>query len=354
MTLLVEIGEPAEVRPAIAETVQAVTKLRAAIDHVPRRQPAGRRQADRGSPADRLKVGRNHSPNGHNFFKPKSQSAPHMICVRFTLTGLSPKPRTRPSNRPMATRLRIPPPEPPFYAAAPDRCYRAILGVRPSCSPSLSSKISPAAAASGWCSPGFVSPAGRGALVLTGANGSGKSSLLRLLATLLAPAAAGCCGERSAGRGRYRSAIAPRLHYVGHLDALKPALTPRETLGVLGGAARRRADPARSIDAALAAFGSKRSPIGRAAGFRPVSGGASRSRAAGRGAGADRGCSTSRRPRSIATGEARLEQAIAAHRAAGGMVVDRDPHADRARRRATLALDDFAPPPDELDAVCAE
>ena len=71
-------------------------------------------------------------------------------------------------------------------------------------------------------------PAG-GALVLTGSNGSGKSSLLRLLATLLAPAA----GRLSWGgasisddTARYRMLI----HYVGHLDAVKPALTPRETL----------------------------------------------------------------------------------------------------------------------------
>ena len=59
-----------------------------------------------------------------------------------------------------------------------------------------------------------------GALVLTGSNGSGKSSLLRLLATLLAPAEGKLSwGGRpvAADPARYRA----RLDYVGHLDAVK-------------------------------------------------------------------------------------------------------------------------------------
>jgi len=81
---------------------------------------------------------------------------------------------------------------------------------------------------------------GGGALVLTGPNGSGKSSLLRLMAGLAPPA-----------RGEFRwdgEAIAEdptrhraRLHFIGHADALKPALTVAETLafwaGMRGGAA---------------------------------------------------------------------------------------------------------------------
>ena len=68
-----------------------------------------------------------------------------------------------------------------------------------------------------------------GALVLRGSNGSGKSSLLRLLATLLLPEAGdllwdGAPVDRDAAR--YRGLV----HYVGHLDATKPALTPREML----------------------------------------------------------------------------------------------------------------------------
>lgn len=64
------------------------------------------------------------------------------------------------------------------------------------------------------------------ALVVTGPNGAGKSSLLRVLAGLLEPAAGtirleGASDERT---------LPEEAHYVGHRDALKPALTPRETL----------------------------------------------------------------------------------------------------------------------------
>ena len=90
-----------------------------------------------------------------------------------------------------------------------------------------------------------------GALVLTGANGSGKSSLLRLLATLLAPAA-GRLSWAGAPVENDPAAYRARLHYVGHLDAIKPALAVRETLGFWAGL-RGAAAPA--IDGALAAFG---------------------------------------------------------------------------------------------------
>ena len=68
-----------------------------------------------------------------------------------------------------------------------------------------------------------------GALTLTGANGAGKSTLLRLLAGLLRPAAGTL-------RWNDQDALAdPPLHarrvaYVGHLDAVKPALTAAENL----------------------------------------------------------------------------------------------------------------------------
>jgi heme exporter protein A len=90
-----------------------------------------------------------------------------------------------------------------------------------------------------------------GALVLTGANGSGKSSLLRLLATLLTP---------DAGRVMWRGAPVSAdlagyradLHYVGHLDAIKPALGVRETLAFWAG---MRGVAAPWLDAALITFG---------------------------------------------------------------------------------------------------
>jgi heme exporter protein A len=62
----------------------------------------------------------------------------------------------------------------------------------------------------------FSVPAG-GALLLTGPNGSGKSTLLRVLAGLLRPAA---------GEVRWDGHVA----YVGHQDAVKPALTAAENL----------------------------------------------------------------------------------------------------------------------------
>ncbi|WGF87366.1 heme ABC exporter ATP-binding protein CcmA [Marinivivus vitaminiproducens] len=84
-------------------------------------------------------------------------------------------------------------------------------------------------------------------LVLRGANGSGKSSLLRVLGGLV-PA--------SAGTIRLSDEAVPgligRCHYVGHAEPVKPRLTVRETLAFLArvdGAAPER------VDAALAGFG---------------------------------------------------------------------------------------------------
>jgi heme exporter protein A len=67
------------------------------------------------------------------------------------------------------------------------------------------------------------------ALLLVGANGSGKSSLLRLMAGLLRPAAGAVrwSGESIAADPETHNA---RLHYVGHLDPVKAALTVNENL----------------------------------------------------------------------------------------------------------------------------
>ena len=68
-----------------------------------------------------------------------------------------------------------------------------------------------------------------GMLLLTGPNGSGKSSLLRIMAGLAAPVA-GMLAWNDAPIARDVTAHARRLGYLGHHDALKPALTAAENL----------------------------------------------------------------------------------------------------------------------------
>lgn len=66
------------------------------------------------------------------------------------------------------------------------------------------------------------------AVVVTGPNGSGKSTLLAALAGLL-PLSRGAVALEGLAAGDERE-VAECAHYVGHRDALKPALTLRETL----------------------------------------------------------------------------------------------------------------------------
>jgi len=68
--------------------------------------------------------------------------------------------------------------------------------------------------------------AGGEALAVTGRNGAGKTTLLRLIAGLLEPAAGGLDLEG----GEPDATIAEQAHYLGHRDALKPALSVRENL----------------------------------------------------------------------------------------------------------------------------
>ncbi|MFZ5669561.1 MAG: heme ABC exporter ATP-binding protein CcmA [Pseudomonadota bacterium] len=65
------------------------------------------------------------------------------------------------------------------------------------------------------------------ALALTGANGAGKTSLLRAIAGLLRPAAGRI---RFAGAADPEEARARGLHFVGHQDGLKGGRTAREEL----------------------------------------------------------------------------------------------------------------------------
>jgi heme exporter protein A len=69
------------------------------------------------------------------------------------------------------------------------------------------------------------------ALVLVGPNGAGKSSLLRLMAGLL-PCAAGVLAWNGVKVAQDPDAHRCRVRYVGHLDAVKPALTVFENLDV--------------------------------------------------------------------------------------------------------------------------
>jgi len=64
------------------------------------------------------------------------------------------------------------------------------------------------------------------ALAVTGPNGSGKTSLLRLVAGLLAPAA----GSFDLEGGEAELTLPEQSHYLGHRDALKPALSVAENL----------------------------------------------------------------------------------------------------------------------------
>jgi heme exporter protein A len=186
----------------------------------------------------------------------------------------------------------------------------------------------------------FRLPAG-GALVLTGANGSGKSSLLRLAGGLLAPAA----GRLLWGGMPVAADIAEhhsRLHYVGHQDAMKPAMTPCEILSfwaALRGLDRQAAAPA--VQDAVAAFG-----LAAVADWpcRWLSAGQRRRLALARLLVAPAALWLLDEPTSALDddGHARLEQAIAAHRAAGGRVLLATHAAIALDNAAILDLDGFA------------
>ena len=68
-----------------------------------------------------------------------------------------------------------------------------------------------------------------GALLLGGPNGSGKTSLLRLMAGL-APPEQGAIAWDGAAIAEDPAAHRARLHYIGHQEAVKLALTAEENL----------------------------------------------------------------------------------------------------------------------------
>jgi heme exporter protein A len=87
------------------------------------------------------------------------------------------------------------------------------------------------------------------ALILRGPNGSGKSSLLRLLAGLSRPEA-GAITWGGKDIAEDAAAHRSRLHFIGHLDGIKPALNVSETLIFWAG----MRDKSGTIDDALARF----------------------------------------------------------------------------------------------------
>jgi heme exporter protein A len=84
------------------------------------------------------------------------------------------------------------------------------------------------------------------ALAVTGPNGSGKTSLLRLIAGLLTLAG----GSIDLEEGNAELTLPEQAHYLGHRDALKPALSVLENLSFwrdfLGG---ESSDAAKSLGA---------------------------------------------------------------------------------------------------------
>jgi len=182
------------------------------------------------------------------------------------------------------------------------------------------------------------------ALVLTGSNGSGKTSLLRLLATLLVPASGELLwrGERvAADPAGYRAAV----HYVGHLDDIKPALTPREMLGFWA-SLRGQSKPV--DDQAIDGFG-----LGRVAGWpcRWLSAGQRRRLALARLVAAPAPIWLLDEPTAglDADAESRLEVLIAEHRAKEGRVALATHRPLDLPGASMLRLDDFAAMPEPAE-----
>jgi heme exporter protein A len=191
-----------------------------------------------------------------------------------------------------------------------------------------------------FCGLSFRVAAGE-ALLLRGPNGSGKSSLLRCMAGLLAPVAGTqtwddrpLALDPDGHRGR--------LRYLGHQDAVKPALSVLENLalwqqlhGLSDAAALRRAlaalglDPLAELPARLLSAGQRR----RVALARLLA------------APAPLWLLDEPTTALDDDGVARFARMVGDHRAGGGLAV-LSSHGDPGVAGEVLQLADFAPPPE--------
>ena len=176
-------------------------------------------------------------------------------------------------------------------------------------------------------------------LILSGPNGSGKSSLIRVMAGLLHPSA-GQVMRKNDDIEDDPEAHVSDLHYVGHRDAIKPALSVAENLHFWAGMYGH----ADAVESALAAFGL--TALADLPG-RLLSSGQRRRANLARLAAAPAGLWLLDEP-SVgldAASTQQLEAIITAHRESGGMTVLSTHTPLQLDAVQTLALDDFAPTP---------